>query len=123
MTFASFRPYRLYIVFLIVLLLGLGTMGIFVVKGAQSIDRALEWVDHTHQVIAKNQNLYAEFERFTGAQQRFVLSGDEKYIAAYDDSKARISNNIAELNTMMQYSTAQISRLNELFFEPVRKAG
>ena len=114
MTFASFRPYRLYIVFFIVLLLGLGTMGIFVVKGAQSIDRAMEWVDHTHQVIAKNQNLNTEFERLAGAQQRFVLSGDEKYITAYDDSKARISNSIAELNTMMQYSTAQISRLNEL---------
>ena len=114
MTFASFRPYRLYIAFSIVLLLGLGMMGVFVVKGAQSIDRAMEWVDHTHQVIAKNQTLNTEFERLTGAQQRFMLSGDEAYVTTYDDSKARISNSIAELNTMMQYSTAQISRLNEL---------
>ncbi|HEX2751698.1 MAG TPA: ATP-binding protein [Alphaproteobacteria bacterium] len=114
MTFTSLRPYRLHIVFFIVLMLGLGTLGLFVVTGAQSIDRAMEWVDHTHQVIAKNQNLTTEFERLAGAQQRFVLSGEEKYVTAYGDSKARISNIIAELNTMMQYSTAQISRLNEL---------
>ena len=114
MNVAGLKPYRLYIVFVVVLMLGLGTFGLFGVKGAQSIDRAMQWVNHTHQVIAKNQDMGAEFERLAGAQQRFVLSGDEKYIKAYDDSKARISNIIAELNTMMQYSTAQISRLNEL---------
>ncbi len=114
MTFASLRPYRLYIVFSMVLMLGFGTLGLFVFTGAQSIDRAMEWVEHTHQVIAKTQSLATEFERLAGAQQRFVLSGDEKYITVYDDSKAHISNSIAELNTMMQYSTAQISRLNEL---------
>lgn len=114
MTFASLRPYKIHILFSLFLLACLGILMFFLVRSGQATDRAMEWVSHTHQVIAKNQRLSAEFERFVGSQQRFILSGDEKFTAAYGDSKARISNAIAELNTMMQYSTAQISRLNEL---------
>lgn len=114
MTVAFFRQYQPYIFFSLALVVCLGGLMTFMVIGTDRVDRAAEWVDHSHLVISKNQELATEFERTRVLQQSFLLSGEERFTTAYDGSKGRISNLIAELNTMMQYSTAQMSRLSEL---------
>jgi|GEM_PF-394627 len=114
MTVAFFRQYQPYILFSLALVLCLGGLMVSMIMGTDRVDRAAEWVDHSHLVISKNQELATEFERLRVVQQSFLLTGEDRFTTAYDASKGRISNLIAELNTMMQYSTAQMSRLSEL---------
>lgn len=89
-------------------------LGMFILKGTESIDRVLDGVEQSHQAITKNQELAVLIERMASQQQSYVLSGEERFNAAYDFTKGNISNRIAELTTLMRQNTAQVSRLNEL---------
>jgi len=92
----------------------MGLLGTFVHKGTQSINRAMEGIEQSHQIIGKNQELAVLVERMVAQQQTYVLSGEDRFNAAYDFTKGNVSNRIAELTALMRQNTAQVSRLNEL---------
>ncbi len=112
MTF--FRQYGATIIFSLLLVAALGLLGAFFYKGTQSINRGMDGIEQSHTVIVRNQELAVLVERMTAQQQAYVLSGEERFNAAYDFNKGQVSNRIADLNALMRQNTAQVSRLNEL---------
>lgn len=102
------------IVFTLLVVGALALFGAFIYKGTQAVNRGMEAIAQNHEVISKNQDLAVLVERMSTQQQAYVLSGEERFNAAYDFNKGQISNRIAELNAMMKQNTAQVSRLNEL---------
>lgn len=112
MTF--FRQYSAPIIFSLLLAGALALLWAFFYKGTQSINRGMEGIEQSHQIIVRNQELAVLVERMTAQQQAYVLSGEERFNAAYDFNKGQVSNRIADLNAMMRQNTAQVSRLNEL---------
>ncbi len=102
------------IVFTLLVVGALGLFGAFIYKGTQAVNRGMQAIAQNHEVISKNQDLAVLVERMATQQQAYVLSGEERFNAAYDFNKGQISNRIAELNAMMKQNTAQVSRLNEL---------
>lgn len=102
------------IVFTLLVVGALGLFGAFIYKGTQTINREMDSITISHDVISKNQELAVLVERMSTQQQAYVLSGEERFNAAYDFNKGQISNRIAELNAIMKQNTAQVSRLNEL---------
>lgn len=112
MTF--FRQYSAPIIFSLLLAGALALLWAFFYKGTQSINRGMEGIEQSHQIIVRNQELAVLVERMTAQQQAYVLSGEERFNAAYDFNKGQVSNRIADLNALMRQNTAQVSRLNEL---------
>ena len=102
------------IVFTLLVVGALGMFGAFIYKGTQTVSAGMASIALVHDVINKNQELAVLVERMSTQQQAYVLSGEERFNAAYDFNKGQISNRIAELNAMMKQNTAQVSRLNEL---------
>jgi len=109
-----FRQYSAPIIFSLLLAGALALLWAFFYKGTQSINRGMEGIEQSHQIIVRNQELAVLVERMTAQQQAYVLSGEERFNAAYDFNKGQVSNRIADLNAMMRQNTAQVSRLNEL---------
>ena len=112
MTF--FRQYSAPIIFSLLLAGALALLWAFFYKGTQSINRGMGGIEQSHQIIVRNQELAVLVERMTAQQQAYVLSGEERFNAAYDFNKGQVSNRIADLNALMRQNTAQVSRLNEL---------
>lgn len=112
MTF--FRQYSASIIFALLLAGALVLLGAFVHKGSQSINRGMQGIEQSHEIIVRNQELAVLVERMTAQQQAYVLSGEERFNATYDFNKGQISNRIAELTGLLRQNTAQTSRLNEL---------
>lgn len=110
----SFKTHSATIAFTLLVLGAFGLLGVFVYKGMQSTNHAMENIVQSHEVIMENQELAVLIERMSAQQQAYVLSGEERFNAAYDFNKGQISNRIAELNVLMKNNTAQVSRLNEL---------
>lgn len=108
------RQYSAPIIFSLLLAGALALLWAFFYKGTQSINRGMEGIEQSHQIIVRNQELAVLVERMTAQQQAYVLSGEERFNAAYDFNKGQVSNRIADLNAMMRQNTAQVSRLNEL---------
>ncbi|MDP2206514.1 MAG: ATP-binding protein [Alphaproteobacteria bacterium] len=109
-----FKKYKAPLFFTLLLAGALVMLGAFVYKGTGSINRAMSGIEQSHEIISKNQELAAQVERMAAQQQAYVLSGEDRFNAAYDFTKGNISNRIAELTALMRQNTAQVSRLNEL---------
>jgi PAS domain S-box-containing protein len=109
-----FKKHRAPFFFTLLLAGALVMLGAFVYKGTESINRAMGGIEQSHEIISKNQELAAQVERMAAQQQAYVLSGEDRFNAAYDFTKGNISNRIAELTALMRQNTAQVSRLNEL---------
>jgi PAS domain S-box-containing protein len=109
-----FRKHGTAFIFSLLMAAALFMLAMLIYKGGQAISRGTAAIEESHQVIAKNQELAALVERMASQQQAYVLSGEDRFNAAYDFTKGNISNRIAELNVLMRQNTAQVSRLNEL---------
>lgn len=109
-----FKKHGATIVFALLVTGALCMLGGFVYKGTQAINRSMAGIGKSHEIISRNQELAVLIERMSAQQQAYVLSGEERFNAAYDFNKGQISNRIAELTALMKQDTAQVSRLNEL---------
>ncbi|MGF1766774.1 CHASE3 domain-containing protein [Enterovibrio makurazakiensis] len=72
-----------------------------------------EWVDHTHRVINQSLNVVnAALDMETG-MRGYLLSGDEVFLAPYNEGKLRFTQLINELKETVSDNTPQVALLGQ----------
>lgn len=105
---------RNFIIFSIILagcLLGLGYHVLNSSGNIKSTDRA---VSHTQLVIIQTQAMINTTISTIGLQRNFLLFKDNEYLKRFEDSKIRLSEQIADLRGLVKDNPSQSSRMNEI---------
>lgn len=107
------RQHRYYFFLGLALILSIVVMANVITNGGKAVNKAIARVDHSNLIISTHNQLSIEIERTLSSRQGYILSGDKKLAARYEENKAAASALIAQLSTLMEDDSAQISRLNE----------
>jgi PAS domain S-box-containing protein len=105
---------RNFVLFVIILLVCVGTLSYSLIKGDKNIEKTDELVLHTHSVITEAEKMASLVEGMLAAQRGYLLSGDENFLERYEAKKNDISNHIASLSELTSDNQSQQSRLNEI---------
>ncbi|MCE4556931.1 response regulator [Roseateles cellulosilyticus] len=74
----------------------------------------LNWVDHTHRVIAKGQDLSTLLADQESGMRGFLLSGEESFLAPYSLAQAKFGSELREAQALAADNVAQVDRLRRI---------
>ena len=95
------------------LAMGLGSIVVFVGLLWHLVG-LLEWVDHTHRVIAKGQELSTLLADEESGMRGFLLSGQESFLAPYSLALAKFEGELAAGQALVADNPAQVDRLRRV---------
>ena len=75
---------------------------------------SLRWVDHSDQVIASARQLQRQIVEMDTDLRGYYLTGDNPFLVSYNEAKARVPEQLANLQQLTADNPAQMARLNEL---------
>jgi CheY-like chemotaxis protein/signal transduction histidine kinase/CHASE3 domain sensor protein len=93
--------------------MGLGSVVVFVVLLLKLAD-LLEWVDHTHRVIAKGQELSTLLADEESGMRGFLISGQESFLAPYSLALAKFGSELQAGKALTTDNPAQHDRLRRV---------
>ena len=93
--------------------MGLGSVIVFVVLLLKLAD-LLEWVDHTHRVIAKGQELSTLLADEESGMRGFLISGQESFLAPYSLAQAKFGSELQAGKALTTDNPAQHDRLRRV---------
>lgn len=105
---------RNFFIFSFILALCLAGLGYHIFKSSEEITRTDEWVKHTQRVIMETQELFTSIIQTISQQRSYVAFKQESYLTAYEESKSKLSRQIASLGELTKDNPAQASRFNEI---------
>ena len=106
--------FRNFIVFAFILALCVGGLGYHIVRSSADIRSIDQRVNHTQTVIMNMQDLITIVINTISQQRNYVISGEEPYLKAYEETKAQLSSKIAYLRDLTIDNPSQATRLNEI---------
>ena len=74
----------------------------------------VEWVSHTHEVLAKLEAALSSLKDAETGQRGYLLSGDPAYLDPYRDAVSRFPGQLAALRQLILDNPAQTARLLRL---------
>jgi signal transduction histidine kinase/CheY-like chemotaxis protein/CHASE3 domain sensor protein len=74
----------------------------------------MDWVDHSHQVIARSSELMTLEADMESGTRGFVLSGDDAFLAPYQVARPLMHGEIASLEAMLADNPAQLDRVRRI---------
>jgi len=95
------------------LLMGLGSIVVFVGL-LWHVLGLLNWVDHTHRVIAKGQELATLNADQESGMRGFLLSGQDAFLAPYSLSQAKFGAELQAAEALVGDNPIQIERLRRV---------
>lgn len=104
---------RNFFIFFFVLLLCVAGLGYHTMRTSAEIRASDLKVAHTQKVIMHTQKLVNTINNVITAQRNLVLLKDNN-MQAYEDQKAQMSKEIADLRVFVQNNAAQTSRMTEI---------
>src|SRR5690242_4957419 len=64
---------------------------------AKSLSESASWVDHTHEVLRRLENLLSALTNAETAQRGYIITGDESYLEPYRSSLRMVAENQSHL--------------------------
>lgn len=104
---------RNYIIFVVLLCSLAAYLCYILLTSSVTVDRRDNLVTKTHRVINVAEKTMALVEGMLAAQRGYILSGDEKFLARYEEKKNTLSENLATLTALTAKNSSQQSRLDE----------
>ncbi|WKZ86467.1 response regulator [Ralstonia pickettii] len=99
----------------VVLPLGVGllSVGVFIALLLYLLD-AMNWVEHTERVIAGGNELAKLTSQREGGLQRYLLSGEDRFLEPYTLSSSTLATQAAALKKLVADNPAQVERINKI---------
>ena len=72
------------------------------------------WVTHTYHVLDSSESLLSAIKGAEASQRGFLLTGDETYLAPYDDAVGAVPGRLRELQELIADNSRQQARLMEI---------
>ena len=91
-----------------------GSMGWFSYQNLTATREASHWEKHTYLVILELDNLLSSVRDAESGQRGFVITGNRKYLAPYDDALVAINSHLATLRNLIRNNPEQQRRLADL---------
>ncbi len=108
-----FRLAYLNLLIFLCLIIIVISSGLFFFKTKELIETN-QWVTHTQQTMIKGYSLLNDELLMHLATQQFIITGDQKYFTAYQNSIQSISNDVLTLINLTHDNTIQQNRLIQL---------
>jgi len=80
----------------------------------ETVLKTLEWVDHTHEVLATAQRILAHAVDMETGMRGYLLSGNEEFLDPYKSGKSNFYNELNKLEFTVADNPAQVTRLKEI---------
>jgi PAS domain S-box-containing protein len=107
------RSTKINISFAVVLVV-VGVLGMTSYINTQRLVQSHEWVIHTHEVIEDLGDVLSLLIDAETGQRGFILTGQDRYLDAYDQAIGRIENRLAALTELTNDDPNQKSALRRL---------
>jgi len=91
----------------------IAVIGVASITSLQAFTRTSREVSRAHSALREIESVLTALTEAESAQRGYVISGDERYIAPYENAAARIAGQIASLQSQHQ-DPAQQERLGQL---------
>ncbi|WKZ87312.1 response regulator [Ralstonia pickettii] len=75
---------------------------------------AMNWVEHTERVIAGGNELAKLTSQREGGVQRYLLTGEDRFLEPYTLSSSTLSTQAAALKKLVADNSAQVERINKI---------
>lgn len=105
---------RNFIIFSLILVSAVVCLGYFTFQSTKQLRLTDSWINHTQKVIVETQDLVSEVLLMLSMQRGYLLSGDQEFLETYQQSKAEMSQQIAEVQGLIKDNPVQVGRLSEL---------
>lgn len=96
------------------------TIALLVVGGllgylsAERLSRHYAQTRHTHEVIVALETLLSTLKDAETGQRGYLLTGEDSYLAPYEDSRQQLSSQLETLRTLVAEDAGQVGRMAEL---------
>lgn len=98
--------------FSVLLCICVASLGYLLVSGDRQVGMASSWVSHTHKTILAGEDLNAQVEGMLSSQRGYLLSGDPKLYALYEEKKAQVGNTLQQLRDLTVGNPGQLARID-----------
>jgi PAS domain S-box-containing protein len=105
---------RNFILFTLLILLTFGSISYITVKGNSTVDRSEIWITHTQDVLNKSERINTLIEAVLADQRGYILSGDRRFLKAYEEDKKEMEQLLAQLKELVQDNEMQMARLTQM---------
>ncbi|KKD58871.1 chemotaxis protein [Grimontia sp. AD028] len=97
-----------------VVLLFLITLGLLSLNSIKNLSATEKWVEHTHEVINKAQNLIAAAINMETGMRGYLLAGEEQFLEPYNEGQREFENIVKELKEKVNDNPQQVSLLEDV---------
>ena len=88
-------------------------VGTISIVALQFVAHNVRWVDHTHKVLAKGNEIVAAAVDMETGMRGFLLSGQEAFLDPYRSGEQRIFETLSDLRETVSDNPDQVARLTE----------
>ncbi len=89
-------------------------IGVGVLQGTDRFANDARWVSHTHEVIARIDEIEARLRDAESAQRGYLLTGQVDYLASYQSGKTQVPELFADLDNLVRDNPSQKQRILQL---------
>ena len=79
------------------------------------LNRSMQWIDHTDQVLDQSGHLLQLLVDMESAKRGFIATGDESFLTSYIDGTKQFSSDIDALNQLVADSPSQQRTLQSIY--------
>ncbi|USH05039.1 CHASE3 domain-containing protein [Grimontia kaedaensis] len=97
-----------------VVLLFLIALGLLSLNSIKSLSATEKWVEHTHEVINKAQNLITAAINMETGMRGYLLAGEEQFLEPYNEGQREFENIVKELKEKVIDNPQQVSLLEDV---------
>ncbi|EOD80993.1 Methyl-accepting chemotaxis protein [Grimontia indica] len=97
-----------------VVLLFLITLGLLSLNSIKNLSATEKWVEHTHQVINKAQDLIAAAINMETGMRGYLLAGEEQFLEPYNEGKREFESIVKGLKEKVSDNPQQVSLLEDV---------
>ncbi|CZF80582.1 CHASE3 domain-containing protein [Grimontia marina] len=97
-----------------VVLLFLIALGLLSLNSMKNLSATERWVEHTHEVINKAQNLIAAAINMETGMRGYLLAGKEQFLEPYDEGKREFESIVEDLKQKVSDNPRQVSLLQDV---------
>ena len=79
----------------------------------EEVEKNRQWVEHTHEVIAKAEAILAHAVDMETGMRGFLLAGEDEFLEPYNNGKEHLFKEIQELRKSVDDNPLQVKKLEE----------
>jgi len=102
------------IFFLFVAVIALISIVVIFYYNDQKVKSTNDWVEHTQEVLRKNDNIFLDILNIETGSRGYLLTGNEAFLSPFNAAVAAINRNLSELTVLTKDNPNQQLRIDSL---------